>query len=67
MQYCCLTFVIVKGDSWLKKIYTVEYYSTIIKNKVKVKVAQLCLTPCDSMEFSRILEWVAVLFSRGSS
>ena len=67
MQYCCLTFVIVKGDGWLKKIYTVEYYSAIIKHKAKVKFAQLCLTPCDSMEFFRILEWVAVLFSRESS
>ena len=41
---------------------------------VKVKVAQLCLTLCDSMDYSvhgilqaRILEWVDVPFSRGSS
>ena len=38
---------------------------------VKVKVAQLCLTLCDSMDYkvheilqARILEWVAFPFSR---
>ena len=42
--------------------------------KLKVKVAQLCLTLCDPMDYrahgilqARILEWVAVPFSRGSS
>ena len=42
--------------------------------KVKVKVAQLCLTLCDPMDCivhgilqARILEWVAIPFSRGSS
>ena len=41
---------------------------------LKVKVAQLCLTLCDPMDcivhgilWARILEWVAVPFSRGSS
>ena len=41
---------------------------------VKVKVAQLCMTLCDPMDYSvhgilqaRILEWVAFPFSRGSS
>ena len=46
--------------------------------KVKVLVAQLCLTLCDPMDCSppsssvhgilqaRILEWVAIPFSRGS-
>ena len=40
----------------------------------KVKVAQLCLTLCDSMDYTvhgilqaRILEWEAFPFSRGSS
>ena len=39
-----------------------------------MKVAQSCLTLCDSMDYTahgilqaRILEWVAVPFSRGSS
>ena len=42
--------------------------------KVKVKVAQSCLTLCDSVDYTvhgilqaRILEWVAFPFSRGSS
>ena len=41
---------------------------------MKVKVAQLCLTLCDPMNYivhgilqARILEWVVVPFSRGSS
>ena len=42
--------------------------------KRKMKVAQLCLTLCDPMDYTvhgvlqaRILEWVAIPFSRGSS
>ena len=42
--------------------------------KVKVKVAQLCLTLCDPMDYTvhgilqaRIIEWVAFPFSRESS
>ena len=41
---------------------------------LKVKVAQLCPILCDPMDYTvhgilqaRILEWVAVPFSRGSS
>ena len=41
---------------------------------MKVKVTQLCLTLCDPMDYTvhgilqaRIVEWVAVPFSRGSS
>ena len=44
------------------------------KCKVKVKVAQLCLTFCDPVDYTvhvilqaRILEWLAFPFSRGSS
>ena len=54
---------------------------TIVCQSVKVKmlVSQLCLTLCDSMDCSlpgfsvrgilqaRILEWVAIPFSKGSS
>ena len=43
-------------------------------NSVKVKVAQSCLTLCDTMDYrvhgilqARILEWVAFPFSRESS
>ena len=54
-------------------------YKRIMLNPVKVKVAQSCLTLCDAMDCSlpgssvhgilqaRILEWVAMPFSRGSS
>ena len=42
--------------------------------KVKVKISQLCLTLCDPMDYTvheilqtRILDWVAFPFSRGSS
>ena len=42
--------------------------------RLKVKVAQSCLTLCDSMDYTvhgilqaRMLEWVAFPFSRGSS
>ena len=45
-----------------------------IDRKVKVKVAQSYLTLCDPMDYkdhgalqARILEWVAIHFSRGSS
>ena len=55
-----------------KVIYLV--YVNYIYNCVKVKVAQLCLTLCDPMDYTvhgilqaRILEWVAIPFSRGSS
>ena len=39
-------------------------------SKVKVEVTQSYLTLCDPMDYTvqaRILEWVAFLFSRGSS
>ena len=38
--------------------------------QVKIKVIQSCLTLCDPMDCilqARILEWVAIPFSRGSS
>ena len=45
-----------------------------LHTNIKVKVAQLCLTLCDPMDYTvhgilqaRILEWVAVPFSRKSS
>ena len=45
-----------------------------VAGKVKVKVAQLCPTLCNPMDYivhgilqTRILEWVAIHFSRGSS
>ena len=58
-----------------------KYYRNAKKKKkkksmspIKVKVTQLCLTLCDPMDYTvygilqaRILEWVAVPFSRVSS
>ena len=53
--------------------------SQLKTNKVRVSVAQSCLTLCDPMDWSppgssvhgilqaRILEWAAIPFSRGSS
>ena len=50
---------------WMNKDFMVCIYAS------KVKVAQLCLTLCDPMDYGilqvRILEWVAFPFSRGSS
>ena len=51
---------------------------TLTEKVKKVKVTQLCLTLCDPMDWNppdsvpgilqaRILEWVAIPFSRGSS
>ena len=49
-------------------------YRNFLVVSVKVEVAQLSLTLCDPMDYTvhrilqaRILEWVAFLFSRGSS
>ena len=75
-----------KGTSWPRGLTCVSCFgrqilyhcatwkAQCIMWKVKVKVAQLCLTLCDPMDCivygilqARILEWVAVPFSRGSS
>ena len=65
--------------TWGKEHY---YWPQILpwkKKKVKVLVAQSCPTPCDPIEYSppgssihgiiqtRLLQWVAIPFSRGSS
>ena len=49
-------------------------YKFSLRKKVKVKVTQSCLTLCNPMDYTvhgilqaRILEWVAIPFSRGSS
>ena len=58
--------------SWLQSLSAVIFGAQ--ENKVKVKVAQLCLTLCDPVNYTvhgllwaRIVEWVAFPFSRGSS
>ena len=50
------------------------YLLILLKVKMKVKVAQSCLTLCDPMDYTvygilqaRILEWLAFPFSKGSS
>ncbi|CAI9161018.1 unnamed protein product [Rangifer tarandus platyrhynchus] len=55
-------------------LYNYMYYIIRTLYERKVKVAQSCPTPCDPMEYTvhgilqaRILEWVAVPFSRVSS
>ena len=71
------------GGAWWAAVYGVAQNRTRLKRlssskgqrkKVKVKVAQSCLTLCDCVDYTvhgilqaRILEWVAVPFSRGSS
>ena len=57
---------------WLLNIQDIYMY-THTSMKVKVKVAQQCLTLCDPMVYTvhgilqfRIWEWVAFPFSRGS-
>ena len=69
MDFSCIIHILVK-DGWIQ---------TMREAKVKVLVAQLCLTLCDPMDCSspgssvhrvlqaRILEWVAIPFSRRSS
>ena len=55
-------------------LYPIIYIFLIVKlYLVKVKVAQLCLSLCNAMDYTvlgiiqaRILEWVAFAFSRGS-
>ena len=57
-----------------KKSYIEYIYLGVEQVRVKVKVAQWCLILCDPMDYTahgilqaRILECVAVPFSRGSS
>ena len=58
----------------LNKFNIASFESLLSNVKVKVLVAQSCPTLCDPMDYTvpgilqaRILEWVAIPFSRGSS
>ena len=63
-------------DEWIKKMWYIHIRE---KKKMEVLVTQLCLTFCDPKDYNlpgssvhgilqaRILEWVAITFSRGSS
>ena len=68
MTVCLETIICYKS-----RIYT-GFLSSLPRWKVKVKVAQSCLTHCDPMDYTvhgilqaKILEWVAYPFSSGSS
>ena len=65
MQINSVTFLCPVSD---------DYFDSFGLSKVKIEVAQLCLTICDPMGYAvhgilqaRILEWVAFPFSRVSS
>ena len=58
----------------MKVVHHTAVWETWKARQVKVKVAQSCLTLCDPMVYrvhgilqARILEWVAIPFSRESS
>ena len=62
------------GKEYIKAVYCHPAYLTYMQSEVKMKVIQSCPTLCDPMDCivhgilqARILEWVAVPFSRGSS
>ena len=66
----------IQGDQICSKTITSHLYDKVFGTiwKVKVKVAQLCPTLCEPMDYTvhgilqiGILEWVAFPFSRGSS
>ena len=66
---------------WIRDLHVKHKITKVLKNNIgvslddlKVKVAQLCPTLCNPMDgtfqgifWARILEWVAVPFSRGVS
>ena len=66
-------FQLIHIVGWQKP--TQHCKAVILQLKIsEVKVSQSCLTLCDPMDYSvhvileaRILEWVAIPFSRGSS
>ena len=70
-------FLIYSWSLWkvvFDKGFVIFTHIVIVIATVKVKVTQLCLILCDLMDCTvhgilqaRILEWVAVPFSRGSS
>ena len=81
LMWCCFFAFSVIFYNYFSVFYKYNFSSLIVMcmSNVKVLVTQLCLTLCDPMDFSlpsssahgilqgRILEWVAIPFSRGSS
>ena len=79
-MHCCLANITKNWNVYQEYIsfYAFNLLSTVIYTEmywyVSVKVAQSCLTLCDSMDYivhvilqASILEWVTFLFSRGYS
>ena len=78
-----LDWLLCLFQEWRQETQTIQppnkYVTQLERKKVKVLVTQSCLTLCDTMDCSppgcsvhgilqaRILEWVAISFSRGSS
>ena len=75
----CMSNLLHSILAFFSSISLAQYLSYIENRKKENEVAQSCLTLCDPMECSlpgfsihgifqaRILEWVAISFSRGSS
>ena len=77
-----LDWLLCLFQEWRQETQTIQppnkYVTQLERKKVKVLVTQSCLTLCDTMDCSppgsfhgilqaRILEWIAMPFSRGSS
>ena len=68
-----LNFFLWGGGSWMNVGFFSSAFSASINMKAKVLFAQSCPTVCNPMDSSvhgilaNILEWVAILFSMGSS
>ena len=72
---CYIDWSFIRENPLVGTLSLAKHLSKLIyTTKVKVKVAQLSLILCNSIEYTvhgilqaRILEWVAFPFSRGSS
>ena len=80
MRLCiCVVTTVMLPLSFIVLFESPHFLWWVLLVKVEVLIAQLCLTLCDPMDCSllgssvhgilqaRILEWVAIPFSRGSS
>ena len=73
-SFMYLFISVIKKKKILSFVTTWMDLETIVLTDIKVKVAQSCPTLCNPMDYTvhrilqaRILEWVAIPFSRGSS